>query len=66
MHNISGYVVDGGCYDVGRRREADKRGWLQQAGSELVFRFDGDVVQEHDTAAGLDMEEDDVIDVTFT
>lgn len=31
-----------------------------------MFRFDGDVVHEGDTAAGLDMEENDVVDVAFT
>lgn len=48
------------------RKEACRRGWLQQPGGNLIFRFDGDNINGSDTAAGLDMEDDDVIDVTFT
>lgn len=46
------------------RREAEGKGWLQPGG-KLAFRFDGDIINEDDTATGLDMDENDVIDVTY-
>ncbi len=36
-----------------------------QQGAELTFRFDGEALSGAETAAGLELEDDDVIDVAY-
>lgn len=44
-------------------QHALKQGWLSDQGAKVTFMFDGDVLRKDQTAADLDLDDDDVIDV---
>jgi hypothetical protein len=41
------------------------QGWLPTSKSECRFIFDGEVVKETDTAASLDLEDEDQFEVRY-